>query len=1166
MDHYSEQIHRLSRLQDRIKDRKGLVACGGDYSMALHSHGQVLFTGADRFGQSGLTECSLFGSIHCDKNRAIGLRRDGTLCLCGQATRTDHVFRELSHVRTVTCGGGNTAALLGNGRVVAVLGDAWADTSEWPTVTDVVCGKDFAVGLTRDGRLVAVGNHRRLLPILRRKQRIAGIFTDTEGRELYAITDEGRLLSSHRLPRRVDEWRNLVFAAANRHHVWGITAGGELLSTSLLRRSFPENCHYIACAVSPTHTVALTRDGLVLAAGGNEFGQCKTSSLGALFSYFDEYSAQRRGQERMLREEARTYLIHQTEALRYRSRLLCGRRVTACITADGRVLATGGFSQSHDWSRVRALAGGNAHLVALHEDGRVSAAGNDTEHCLAVEDWRNVKAIAAGKYHTLGVTEDGHVLYCGRNHKGQGDVTEWTGIRSVCASDTYTVGVGYDGRIRLAGTPPFDPATMEQWWPNPTQVAVSSTHMAALYPDGRVLTTQPISVPDRHGESELWSTCDWEQVTEIVVGEGFTAGLCVGGRVVAVDQNGKSLWDLSEWEQIVSISGGWHYLAGLTAGGEVLLAGNLSVSKDISATASASSLLPPHQWQDVLCLSCGPHHLAAITRNGHVLAYGSDGENRSSAATHFTAFRDRRQLYGYGQYSQRLEEELYARHTVTEAEDPPTKEESILPFKRFSGYLRAAAETLRCRLRGDDDLLCMTVADGETLAYNYHTREVCRLDAPYGFVPEEEPQVEFAGAVEVRSSGRHTVALFPDGHVEAVGENSYGECAVEGWKRVIQIAVLPRLTMGLCADGTLLRVGRYQEELTFTEPVRAIAGLGRTRLAFVLADGRVFVHKKGSEHPPVPIKGISLFDPMADSVLNRYLPDGDPTLTAKAARGCFAVGMGHILTLGEGGSILAVGANDQGQSDLQNHGVGVTVAAGPYRSAAITPEGKLILTGRNTDGESDYATLNRELEGSRMASDEGRQSASSVTAMSYAWRGVACGHRHTVALRSDGRVYAIGYNPDGRCDTRTWRGVTEITCGVSHTVAVTQQGSCLAVGNNRYGQCDVGQWQGITMVAAGEYHTVALQRDGRVVAVGDNRNGQCRVEDLEHIVSVACLPEGTLCVRADGRVVIRGGSGELDEAVKSLRDVVAIHTCEHRIVALTADRRLICIPEMYVHT
>jgi alpha-tubulin suppressor-like RCC1 family protein len=98
------------------------------------------------------------------------------------------------------------------------------------------------------------------------------------------------------------------------------------------------------------------------------------------------------------------------------------------------------------------------------------------------------------------------------------------------------------------------------------------------------------------------------------------------------------------------------------------------------------------------------------------------------------------------------------------------------------------------------------------------------------------------------------------------------------------------------------------------------------------------------------------------------------------------------------------------------------------------------------------------------------------------------------------------------------------------------------------------------MAAAGEYHTVGLRADGRVEAAGDNRKGQCHVEDLRDIISVACLPEATLCVTAEGKVIIRGGSGQHDKAIEALREVVAIHTCEHRIAALTVDRRVILIP------
>lgn len=1145
MEHISEQAIRLSRLQNRIRGRKGLLGCGDGFSMALHSRGYALYAGADRYGQGQITACTDLSALVCDNSRAVGILRDGTLCLYGGNTPLDCRFFGLSRVRAVSLCGMNIAALLGNGQVVASY--TVADTTGWPSVVDVVCGKHFVAGLTRDGRVIVSGSRRGLYRILKSKERIAGIFADYRGRTLYAITDEGRLLSTRPLPRAVEKWKNLVYVAANDRHIYGVTANGELLSTQPLHGNFPTHCHYVACAVSATHALALTRDGLLLADGANEFGQCKTSSFGALFSYFDEFSARRREQSRVQDQTERLYLARLTEAARYSSRLLCGRRVTACITADGRVLATGGFGACREWESVRAVSAGNAHLVALHENGQVSATGNDVYGCLDVGEWQNVKSIATGKYHTLGVTEDGRVLFCGRNHKGQGDVSDWTGIRAVYAADTYTVGLCYDGSIRIAGTPPFDPASIGTYWNHPLQIAVSETHMAALYANGHVLSTQRVLASARPGDGEVWNTCNWQYVRAIAVGEGFTVGLCYGGRVVSVCADRNSAWDLSAWENIVSISCGRGYVAGLTADGRVMLAGELQEKTD-SSIAQTSLLLHPSLWQDVLCLQCGPHHLAAITRNGHVLAYGADGEGRCTGATHFSAFRDMRQLYGYGWYSQRLELELEARRVAEESADLPAVEEGIRPFSRISAYLRQDAEATARLLRGNEHILSVTSYKGENLNYEFRSR---RFVLPEAFEElPDDPQEKIplpSGAISASSSGRHTVYLYPDGHVEATGENDHGECETESWTRVIQVVAMPRLTLGLRADGSLLAAGYYHESIFTDEPIRAVAAFGRFYQVFVMADGTVRVHKKGSEIPPVTIDGLRLWDPLTEAVsLQRYVPGGLPFCTAKAAASAFAVGMGHTLTLGEEGVITAEGMNELGQRDIHTVGKAVAVAAGPYHSAAITPDGRVMLTGRNTDGECDHNALNRELEYSGAA---------------YAFRRVACGYRHTVALRTDGRVFAVGAGHDGRCDTHKWREVMDIACGVRHTVAVTEQGSCLATGNNRYGQCDVTHFRGIVTVAAGEFHTVALRRDGRVLAAGDDRMGQCRVGDLQQIVSVACLPDATLCVRADGRVIIRGGSGIYDETIAALRDVVAIHACEYRIVALTADRRLIRIPK-----
>jgi alpha-tubulin suppressor-like RCC1 family protein len=384
---------------------------------------------------------------------------------------------------------------------------------------------------------------------------------------------------------------------------------------------------------------------------------------------------------------------------------------------------------------------------------------------------------------------------------------------------------------------------------------------------------------------------------------------------------------------------------------------------------------------------------------------------------------------------------------------------------------------------------------------------------------------------------------------------------------VVQIAVMPELTLGLRSDGKVLAAGRHNAVLNTLDTVRAMACFGSRRQVFVMADGTVRIHIRGSEFLPEPLGEIRVFtDSVRYSVLDRYATHSLPVVTARRALGTFALGLIHTLTLGEKGTVTAAGADDGGQCGIATYAGAVQVAAGPYHSAAILADGSLAITGRNPDGRCDFRTLNRELDTVGASAEESRHGAVPAlgepdpTLLPYAWLQVACGHEHTVALRSDGRVYATGANPDGRCDTRQWRDVDYVACGVRHTVALRSDGTCVAAGDNRYGQCDVSLWKNIVMVAAGEFHTVGLRADGRVEVAGDNRKGQCRTEDLRDVVSVACLPEATLCIRADGRVVIRGGDGELDKAVEALREVVAIHTCEHRVAVLTADRRVIYLP------
>jgi uncharacterized repeat protein (TIGR02543 family) len=110
---------------------------------------------------------------------------------------------------------------------------------------------------------------------------------------------------------------------------------------------------------------------------------------------------------------------------------------------------------------------------------------------------------------------------------------------------------------------------------------------------------------------------------------------------------------------------------------------------------------------------------------------------------------------------------------------------------------------------------------------------------------------------------------------------------------------------------------------------------------------------------------------------------------------------------------------------------------------------------------------------------------------------VAGGGYHTVGLKSDGTVVAVGRNDYMQCEVGGWTHITQVAAGDHHTVGLKSDGTVVAVGQNDYEECDVSGWTNITQVAAGSGHTVGLKNDGTVVAMGWNGKGQCDVSDWD---------------------------------------------------------------------
>jgi alpha-tubulin suppressor-like RCC1 family protein len=160
-------------------------------------------------------------------------------------------------------------------------------------------------------------------------------------------------------------------------------------------------------------------------------------------------------------------------------------------------------------------------------------------------------------------------------------------------------------------------------------------------------------------------------------------------------------------------------------------------------------------------------------------------------------------------------------------------------------------------------------------------------------------------------------------------------------------------------------------------------------------------------------------------------------------------------------------------------------------------------------------------------------------------RKVAAGGFHAVALRADGTVVAWGSNADGKLGIGTTGGlfatpqtvnglanVTAIAAGDDHSLALRSDGSVWAWGQNDV--CQLGQndtnsrnaatqvpgLANVTAIAAGGAHSFALRSDGAVFAWGWNANGQL---GLGSVSTSVCLPARVTALDGRGVVELAGG-------------------------------------------
>ncbi|MDO7854505.1 RCC1 domain-containing protein, partial [Hymenobacter convexus] len=280
-----------------------------------------------------------------------------------------------------------------------------------------------------------------------------------------------------------------------------------------------------------------------------------------------------------------------------------------------------------------------------------------------------------------------------------------------------------------------------------------------------------------------------------------------------------------------------------------------------------------------------------------------------------------------------------------------------------------------------------------------------------------------------------------------------------------------------------------------------------------------------------------------------------------------SAGGNHSLSIHPDGTLWAWGNNASGQ--LGNGAIGginptptqvgtatnwASVSAGSVHTLAVRTDGTLWAWGSNSNGQ--------------LGTGGGSSATPVQVGAATNWASVSAGSVHSLAVRTDGTLWAWGNNASGQLGTGGGNGNNptptqvgaatswaSVSAGANHSLAVRTDGTLWAWGNNASGQLgnnaiggssatpvQVGADTNWASVSAGSNHSLAVGTDGALWAWGSNSNGQLgngtvgasysirrQVGTATNWASVSAGNAHTLAVRTDGTLWAWGtnASGQL---------------------------------------
>ena len=263
-----------------------------------------------------------------------------------------------------------------------------------------------------------------------------------------------------------------------------------------------------------------------------------------------------------------------------------------------------------------------------------------------------------------------------------------------------------------------------------------------------------------------------------------------------------------------------------------------------------------------------------------------------------------------------------------------------------------------------------------------------------------------------------------------------------------------------------------------------------------------------------------------------------------AIRPTYEIGSYHAVAIQNDGSVLAQDRVDDSSkinttvSAWQNV---ISVQAGRFHCFALCSDGTVLSTRNNDD--------------------------------CLAWTDIVSIYVHTgwdgdtlVGLKADGTVL---YQPNtmffenqrGQDNVSAWRNIVAVSCTDSHTVGLRSNGTVIAIGDNAKGQCNTESWTDIIAIATDTEMTIGLRADGTLLIASDSFPPESSdVKNWSDLVAIEAHLDSFIGMRSDGTLLYSGSTSNGRDECLTWSDVSTIQSGPLGPIAVTQSGTFLFTP------